>query len=132
MGIIIIFSAILISSIIAIILIRKSYSYWSDAFEPAAWIGAIVGGIAVVIISIVLINEENEFAYNKEQYYNLQKQVETLSKDDIVTGENLRNQVLEMNNMISKHKIYSKSSWVGVFYSEEIGSLEPLEWGIKE
>lgn len=132
MGIIIIFSVILISSIIAIILIRKSDSYWSDAFEPAAWIGAIVGGIAVVIISIVLINEENEFAYNKEQYYNLQKQVETLSKDNIVTGENLRNQVLEMNNMISKHKIYSKSSWVGVFYSEEIGNLEPLEWGIKE
>lgn len=132
MGIIIIFSVILISSIIAIILIRKSDSYWSDAFEPAAWIGATVGGIAVVIISIVLINEENEFAYNKEQYYNLQKQVETLSKDNIVTGENLRNQVLEMNNMISKHKIYSKSSWVGVFYSEEIGNLEPLEWGIKE
>jgi hypothetical protein len=132
MGIIIIFSVILISSIIAIVLIRKSDSYRSYEFEPAAWIGAIVGGIAVVIISIVLINEENEFAYNKEQYYNLQKQVETLSKDDIVTGENLRNQVLEMNNMISKHKIYSKSSWVGVFYSEEIGSLEPLEWGIKE
>lgn len=132
MGIIIIFSVILISSIIAIILIRRSDSYRSDEFEPAAWIGAIVGGIAVVIISIVLINEENEFAYNKEQYYNLQKQVETLSKDNIVTGENLRNQVLEMNNMISKHKIYSKSSWVGVFYSEEIGNLEPLEWGIKE
>jgi Ni/Fe-hydrogenase subunit HybB-like protein len=132
MGLTIIFSVILISSIIAIISLRKSDSYWSDAFEPAAWIGAIVGGIAVVIISIVLINEENEFAYNKEQYYNLQKQVETLSKDNIVTGENLRNQVLEMNNMISKHKIYSKSLWVGVFYSEEIGSLEPLEWGIKE
>ena len=132
MGLIILFVVILISSVIAIVFLRKSDSYWSDALEPAGWIGTIIGSIAVVVIPIVLINEENEFAYEIEKYQNLREQVETLSGDDIVTGENLRNQVLKMNNEISKHKIYSKSSWVGVFYSEDIGNLEPLKWGHKE
>jgi hypothetical protein len=130
MGLIILFSAILIISVIAVIFTRSNYR-WDD-WEPAAWIGTFIGGFAILVITIVLIDQKNEFAYEIEQYQNLRGQVKTLTKDDIVTGENLRNQVLEMNNKISKHRIYSKSPWVGLYYSEEIGNLEPLEWGHKE
>ena len=64
-------------------------------------------------------------------HYNLKAQVEYIDKDDIVTSENLRNQVLNMNNTIDSHRVYHKNIWIGDFYSEKIGNLPKLEWKSK-
>ena len=90
--------------------------------------GSIVGIIGTIVIIIVGITLENDFEYTESQYYNLKSQVEYVDNDDIVTSENLRNQVLHMNNTIDKHRIYHKNFIIGDFYSERIGNLKKLEW----
>lgn len=89
-------------------------------------------GFALLCIIPEIILTRIEFDYIKEEYHNLELQVNTIEHDDIVTGANLRNQVLEMNNKISEHKVYSKNIWVNLWFSEEIGNLKPLEWKSKK
>lgn len=93
----------------------------------------ILAVIACLIFIVPdIISAHIEFDYIKEKYYNLERQINTIEYDDIVTDKNLRNQVLEMNNIISEHKVKSKNVWVDAWYSEEIGKLKPLEWKSKK
>jgi hypothetical protein len=39
----------------------------------------------------------------------------------------IREDVLKMNNIVSNHKVMSKSPWVSVWHSKEIGKLEKLK-----
>ena len=87
--------------------------------------------IALIICICVGMTIESDWEYTEAQYYNLKAQVEYIDKDDIVTSENLRNQVLDMNNTIDSHRVYHKNMWVGDFYSEKIGNLPKLEWKSK-
>ena len=87
---------------------------------------------ALIVIVPDIIKTRIEFDYIKEKYYNLERQINTIEYDDIVTDKNLRNQVLEMNNIISEHKVKSKNIWVDVWYSDEIGKLKPLVWKSKK
>lgn len=89
-------------------------------------------GLALLCIIPDIIVTRIKFDYIKEEYHNLELQVNTIEYDDIITSANLRNQVLEMNNKISEHKVYSKNIWVNLWYSEEIGNLKPLEWKSKK
>ena len=95
----------------------------------------LIGGLLTILCTIGLLIEllmatmvESKFAYYESQYENLKEQLEYVDSDDIVTGDNLRNQVLDMNNAISKHKCYSQNWFIGMYYSEHVGSLEPLKW----
>ena len=89
-------------------------------------------GLALLCIIPDIIITRLKFDYIKEEYHNLELQINTIEYDDIVTGANLRNQVLEMNNKISEHKVFSKSIMLNLWYSEEIGKLKPLEWKSKK
>ena len=102
---------------------RRDY----DGYVVVGVVTSIIGGIVLFVMLIEAATLPSDFDYTEEEYINLSMQIGTVDRDDIVTGENLRNQVLEMNNKISKHKCYSKNLWVGMFWSERIGALEPLE-----
>lgn len=108
------------------------YDHWlvpySNIPSFAGWTLTLGGGFIIVTMLITAATLETEFAYTEDQYNNLKEQLEYVERDDIVTGENLRNQVLDMNNTISKHKRYSQNWWVGMWHSKRIGNLEPLEW----
>ena len=125
MGILIAFIAAVVVGIILIIYGNKEYEDWALF---TGWVSVVIGGIVVVIMLLCASTLPADFAYLEEKYNNLKTQIETIERDDIVTGENLRNQVLDMNNEISKHKCYSKNMWVSMWYSERIGNLEPLKW----
>ena len=125
MGILIAFIVAVVVGIILIIYGNKEYEDWA-VFTGATL--SIIGGIVVVIMLLCASTLPADFAYTEEKYNNLKTQLEKVERDDIVTGENLRNQVLDMNNEISKHKCYSQNMWVSMWYSERIGNLQPLEW----
>lgn len=91
----------------------------------------LVGTIALIVCLSISFTLKSDWEYYKAQYYNLRQQVEYVDKDDILTSENLRNQVLDMNNKIDSHKIYHNNFWLKDFYSEEIGNLPKLEWKSK-
>lgn len=94
-------------------------------------LGSIFGFVALFGLTIAgccLITLKEEFAYTESQYNNLKEQIEYCDRDDIVTDSNLRKQVLDMNNTIAKHRDFSHNFWIGMYFSERIGSLENLKW----
>ena len=108
-------------------------AYFGDYYEVflLECIGRVAGIISSFILVILLCflpTLQSDFDYTKEKYYNLKSQVEYVESDMIFNDANLRNQVLEMNNKIASHKVYSKNWWIGKFYSEEIGNLPRLQW----
>ena len=125
--------ALVILFIVGIILTYYFFDEWCGEIGIITGIASLFIGVALLIlIPDAIITYNSEFDYIKEEYYNLERQVNTIEYDDIVTDKNLRSQVLEMNNKISKHKVYSKSKIIGIWYSEEIGNLKPLEWKSKK
>lgn len=81
-----------------------------------------------IIMSIVIMDNRYQRKVELEEYRNLKEQVNYVDKDYIVTDANLRNQVLEMNNKISKNKVYGHNIWVSGFYNPELGDSEKLIW----
>ena len=126
MGIIILFSVMLI---IGIGLIVWGHNDFYDDWKP--FVGTIITILCVVALLIAICctaTLKEHFAYTESQYNNLKEQIEYCDRDDIVTDGNLRKQVLDMNNTIAKHREYCHNFWIGLYYSERIGSLENLKW----
>ena len=121
---------------IGILLLGIVLMYLENKFDSAICAICGIGSILVATIALIVcisigFTLKSDWEYYKAQYYNLRQQVEYVDKDDIMTSENLRNQVLNMNNKIDAHKIYHNNFWLNDFYSEEIGNLPKLEWKSK-
>ena len=125
MGIFIVFGCLLVLSII---FVYASYRWYCDDLCVLGWVLGVISAFALAVALIALLVRQSEFDYTKEQYYNLKSQVEYVETDIILNDANLRNQVFEMNNKISSHKVYSRNWWVGTYYSKEIGNLPKLQW----
>lgn len=85
-----------------------------------------------IILLLSLINISSRFQVEIEEYNNLKAQIEAYntlpdSCKDVSFEFDLRRDVIEMNNKISKHKVMSKSGWSNLWNSEEIGDLPKLE-----
>ena len=130
MGVLIIISILFFIGVFLFMYFIDSFSY--DILYIGGILLSLFMGLALLCIIPDIILTRIKFDYIKEEYHNLELQVNTIEYDDIVTDANLRNQVLEMNNKISEHKVYSKNIMVNLWYSEEIGNLKPLEWKSKK
>ena len=122
---------VIIAFFVGVILIIYGNRNWKEGAEVLGFVLTIICGLILVVMLLLTTTLSSKFAYIEEEYNNLKNQLEKIDHDDIVTGENLRNQVLEMNNKISMHKCYSQNKWVSMYFSEHIGNLEPLEWKSK-
>jgi len=120
------FGVLTLIGVIMAIISQKSWNY--DKLSFPGWMLISIFGLGFITCLACTIDLKSNFAYNEDRYNNLKAQVEMCDRDDILTDANLRNQVLDMNNDISKHKQYSKNVWIGMYYSERLGSLEPLQW----
>ena len=121
--------------VVCLALVIYGKNSWSDLAEIALPVGVVGGAICTLIFIGILFDAAtlpNKFSQIQSEYDNLKEQLADVENDDIVTGENLRNQVLEMNNTIAEHKNYCHNAWVGMWYSEEIGKLENLKWSSKK
>lgn len=130
MGVLIIIIILFIAGIICWYI--SDNNYYSVILYVGGILLSVFMGFALLCIIPDTILTRIEFDCIKEEYHNLELQINTIEYDDIVTGANLRNQVLEMNNKISVHKVLSKNIMVNLWYSEEIGNLKPLEWKSKK
>ena len=131
MLLIILFGVLTLLGIVMVILSHvhtKNYYRPYDGLMAPGWLITVIFGLVVIGMLICTIDLKSNFAYNEDRYNNLKAQVEMCDRDDIVTDDNLRNQVLEMNNDIAKHRQYSKNKWIGMYYSKHFGTLEPLQW----
>jgi hypothetical protein len=124
----ILFILSIILTVVGIVLLVLSAKLYDFHHALSGFLCTVIGGLVVFFILLFLMEKESQFAYREDQYNNLKAQVEMCDRDDIVTDANLRNQVLEMNNDICKHRRYSINVWTGMFYSKRIGDLELLQW----
>lgn len=97
---------------------------------PATLLGCALC-LAAVISLLTLINIGKRFEEEKENYLNLKMQVEDYnalpdSCKNISFEYDIREDVLRMNNAISRHKVMSRSLWANLWHSKEIGDLEKL------
>ncbi len=120
--------ALFLLSFIAFLLTKKKYSssiYWT--ITDTSLLLAIIF-IVIFIFMFIGIPKKRDIEYKISKYENLRAQAEGLTRNDIVDLDNLREEILDMNNDIDKNKIYSKSPWISVFYSEKIGNLQKLTY----
>lgn len=113
---------------------------WDDFFTVLGIANFIVSGVCFVALACVLVSligQNAEFEQDKERYYNTKNMIEECcemasdSTKNTIIYDN-RSRILEINNMISEHKVYSKNKWKNVWYSEEIGNLKPIEYKPKK
>ena len=127
MGLMIILAVLLLASI-ALFIYGKMDEWYREGCLIAGVTGMIFVGVTFLVLVGVLCVKPAEFAWNEQQYYNLKAQVEYVDFDYSLSDNNLRNQVLEMNDDIACHRAFSHNWFVGVFYCEHLGELEPLKW----
>lgn len=103
--------------------------YDFDDLDIVCFVIGVFMFTAGVISSLSLINRQTRFNYVIERYNNLKAITECYDSDskDKIEAFTLREDILRMNNLISAHKVKSQSPWVNVWYSEEIGNLEPIK-----
>lgn len=119
---------------IILITVLVGFALWFIFDEWNREIPSVLGGLFLFILilcAISLCNRNNRFENIKEQYTNIKMQVDDYnnlpdSLKNVSFEYDLRNNVVEMNNTISKHKVMSKSIWTGPWYSKEVGKLEKL------
>lgn len=94
--------------------------------EELATISGLVGffsALTAVIMLISLCDLKSEHKSNLADYNNLRTQLEQSEY-----SPELHEKTLEMNNKIDKNRIYNDNIWIGVWYDEELGKCEKIEW----
>lgn len=123
----IILGAVTLISITLLIIDHHKYIL-DDGLGVLTWIVGVICFVAMLLCTCTLINIRYDFDIIEEKYDNLKLQVEVYNNEEHnkVEAYSLREDVLEMNNTISEHKVKSKSPWSNVWYSEKIGNLDKI------
>lgn len=92
----------------------------------------LIGGVStitLIIISCLLIGINRRFDAMVYQYETTVEMVNSYTGQDYGNMGALVEQVVCINNGIASHKARYNSPWVGLWYSERIGNLEPIKFG---
>lgn len=124
---------IILLSILSAVGITVGYLIDSRTFNNGwAAISYIIGGVstsALVIALILLIGINRRFDTMVYQYETTVEMVNSYTGQDYGNMGALVEQVVNINNGIASHKARYNSVWVGLWYSERIGNLEPIKFG---
>ena len=103
---------------------KTFYSAW-------AIISYLIGGVSaitLIIISCLLIGINRRFDAMVYQYETTVEMVNSYTGQDYGNMGALVEQVVNINNGIASHKARYNSVWVGLWYSERLGNLEPIKF----
>ena len=104
---------------------KTFYSAW-------AIISYLIGGVSAITLIIalsLLIGINRRFDAMVYQYETTVEMVNSYTGQDYGNMGALVEQVVNINNGIASHKARYNSVWVGLWYSERIGNLEPIKFG---
>jgi hypothetical protein len=106
------------------------YTY-ADGWSCASYAVAVISGFVLVGFLCFLINIDRRFDATIYSYETTIEMVDSYAGQDYGNMGSLVEQVVAINNTIAAHKAHHDSKWVGLWYSEEIGSLEPITFDKK-
>lgn len=126
MGIIILEIALFIAFLLLLIFVKD------EALKGIFGIFAVIVLAVSIIVDINSYRTEDDINRTIETYKSLKAQVEIVNNSNDKTIRNaiipdLIGRVDSINKTIKKNKDNYDSKWVSIFYSEEIGKLEPLK-----
>lgn len=123
---IILLSIFTIICFVATWLINK-YTY-ADSIPAFLFGVGILNLCALVVAAGLLININKRFDAFVFQYETTVEMVDSYAGKDYGNMSSLVEQVVQINNTIATHKAHHNSKWVGLWYSERIGNLEPIRF----
>ena len=130
---------IIVAILLIIPVVLLVVDYYKNIFWDPTLIWIWVVGTFFINLGVFcsLININREFDYTIEKYNNLKVLVEEYNEKADSTGYpeleyDIRKQVVEMNNEISRHKVMHDSPWNGSWYSEEVGNLPIITYKTKK
>lgn len=128
MLLIILFSILAVVGITVGYLIDK-YTYAdADVLSVVSYFTGVISAIALVIALCFLIGINRRFDAMVYQYETTVEMVNSYTGQDYGNMGALVEQVVNINNGIASHKARYNSVWVGLWYSERIGNLEPIKF----
>lgn len=122
------FLLIYLASLVLAIITKRNYKRYLDWCWKDTHILISVICFFVVLFMFFFIPKKRDVEYEIAKYENLKEQSESLTREDIVDLDKLREEILEMNNTIDRNKIYSSSPWISIWYKKEIGNLQKLTY----
>lgn len=123
---IIICGAVAVLFLIIGAILSRSYMY--DFFAGLFVVLGIIAATVFAIMLMSLINIKRDFQTTLNEYEITKVLVENYTPNDYGNQSDLLQQVISINKRIARHKAYADNKWTGVWYSEEIGALEPLSF----
>ena len=126
---------IILLSILTIILfvvgwLLDKYTYADGLAFTSFMLGACTF-IGLVVSLCLFINIDKRFETTINRYETTVQMIGSYAGQDYGNMGSLVEQVVTVNNIIAAHKAHHNSKWVGLWYSEEIGNLEPITFGKK-
>ena len=100
--------------------------YWSEVCTVLGTIISVISTLILIIVICVSIGIKSEWDAIKYDYTFTKELVENYEGGDYGNTASLTDKVLTLNRTISIHKAYCHNPWFNVWYSDEIGNLEPL------
>lgn len=121
---------------ICVLCFKNSYKFDCETFLDivgfVSGLIALLSATVLLVASVSLIGLKSTFKVEIEKYNNTVELVESYKNcsdnSNCVFEYDLRKDILEINNTIAKHKVWRKNKWFSLWYSEEIGNLEPIKY----
>lgn len=113
--------------ILAILGLSKDWDFAGEAGMTFI----IVGAVALICMGLSLVNKQARFNATIADYENTAALVETYQGTDYGNMNALTEKIISINKEIASHKAHSKSKWSSIWFSKEIGNLEPIVYGRK-
>lgn len=113
----------------ALLIIGCIFWDWDIDFNGSCVLSVAFFSISVALLIIfgcTLIGIKNDVELFKYRYENTKQLIETYQGNDYGNTGSIVKEVIEINQEIAKNKAYHSDPWVGPWYFEEIGNLEPL------
>ena len=81
---------------------------------------------ATIVMGLSLINRGTRFNAIISDYNNTAALVESYEGYEFGNMSYLTTKIISINDTIAKHNAHAESLWTGLWYSKEVGALEPI------
>ena len=125
MGLILIFAAIIVVAIVAIIINKDTAD--NDDFSFVAGMTAFISSICLLVALLMMADKKADTKYDIAKYENLKEQFVSMENGECDVPSDVLECVLDVNNMIEDHKAHVDSWFTGVYHSKEVAALEHLK-----
>lgn len=123
----------IICAVYFIVKVKKERKYYPqefghDVLDAICGIYIVSYAVLLIVFGIWMVDKGPHWQIAMSEYNNLQEQAKTCYYDNTLDKNNIRVQVLDMNNRIDRNKAYANNPWWGIFYNEDFGNLPHLYW----